>query len=53
MEALITALTTGFTTISTDMLSAIGSITPVLLPVMGSFMIVGAGIRIAKRVAGR
>lgn len=53
MEALTTALTSGFSTIATDVLSAMGSIAPVALPVLGAGVVVGAGIKIFKKVAGR
>ena len=41
MEELTTALVTGFTGIAGDMVGAIGSITPVALPVMAAVAVVG------------
>lgn len=49
MEALTTALTSGFTTIASDVLSAMGAIAPVALPVLGGGIVVYAGIKIFKR----
>lgn len=51
MEALTTALTTGFTSIVGDMMTAIGSIVPVALPVVGAIAVVSIGIRIFRRMA--
>lgn len=53
MAELIASLTSGFSQVATDGLSAIGSITPVLIPVLGGVMVVGIGIKIAKKVVGR
>lgn len=53
MTDLITSITTGFGTVAGDMLNAIGSIVPAVLPVLGAVMVVGVGIKIAKKVAGR
>lgn len=50
---MITALTTAFSTVASDALSAIQSILPIALPVMGAIVVVGVGIRIFKKVAGR
>lgn len=51
MEALTTALVSGFTDIASDMLGAIGSIVPAALPVMGGVAVVGIGVGIFKKVA--
>lgn len=53
MDALVTSLTSGFTTIANDMLSGIGKIAPVALPVLGGVALVGIGIKVFKKVAGR
>lgn len=53
MDALVTSLTSGFTTIANNMLSGIGSIAPVALPVLGGVALVGIGIKVFKKVAGR
>lgn len=45
------ALTTGFTTVANDALSAIGAILPIALPVLGAIVVIMVGIRIFKRVA--
>lgn len=50
MTELIAALTTGFTTISGNVIDGIEGIVPVMLPVLGAVMIVRVGIAIAKRV---
>lgn len=53
MEALTTALTTGFSTVVDDMMSSVGSIVPIALPVMGGIAVVGIGIKIFKKVTGK
>lgn len=53
MAAVVTALTTGFTDVATQSLSAITGILPVALPVLGAIVVVGIGIRLFKRVTGR
>lgn len=53
MDALVTSLTSGFTTIANDMLDGIGKIAPVALPVLGGVALVGIGIKVFKKVAGR
>lgn len=53
METLTTALTTGFGTVATDMMSAVGAIIPIALPVMGGIAVVGLGIKIFKKVTGK
>ena len=51
MDALVTSLTSGFTTVANNMMSAIGSIVPVALPVLGGVMVVGIGIKIFRKLA--
>ena len=53
MTTLTTALKTGFTTVANDCISAIGDIAPVALPVLGSFVVIGIGIKVFKKVTGR
>lgn len=45
------ALTTGFSTVASDALSAISAILPIALPVLGAVVVIMVGIRIFKRVA--
>lgn len=47
------ALTTALGTTATDGLSAISSILPVALPVMGAIVVIKVGIRVFKLVTGR
>lgn len=47
------ALTTGITTIASDAMNAVGSVVPVALPIMGAVVVVGIGIKVFKKVAGR
>lgn len=53
MSDLTNALVSGFTSIAGDMVSAIGSIVPVALPVLAAVAVVGLGIRVFKKVTGR
>lgn len=45
------ALTTGFSNVANDALSAISAILPIALPVLGAVIVIMVGIRIFKRVA--
>lgn len=47
------ALTNGISTIGTDAMSAVGSVIPVALPIMGAIVVVGIGIKVFKKVAGK
>lgn len=47
------ALGTAFTTVASDCLSAITTILPIALPVLGALVVVGIGIKIFKKVTGR
>lgn len=49
----VQSLTTALTTVATDCKDAISAVLPVALPVMGAFVVVGAGIAIFKKVTGR
>lgn len=53
MQDVVTGLTTGISNAATDMMSAIGDILPVALPVMGAIAVIGVGIKVFKKVTGR
>lgn len=53
MEALITSLTSGFTTMATDALGGIGAVVPVVLPVLAAIILIGVVVRVVKRITGR
>lgn len=44
------ALTNGLTTIGNNLMSAIGSVLPIALPILGAVAVVGVGISIFNRV---
>lgn len=50
---IISALTTGFTTIASDMQSGLAKIVPIALPVLGGILLIRYGIRIFKSITGR
>lgn len=50
MDSLIASMTTGFTTMTENALSAIGSIMPVALPVMGGMVLIRLGVRLFKQL---
>lgn len=52
-SAVVSALTTAMTTTADECKSAIAAVLPVALPVMGAIVVVGIGIKIFKKVAGR
>lgn len=45
------ALTTGITAVATDAMSAISSILPIALPVLGAIVVIGIGIKTFKKVS--
>lgn len=49
MEALITSLSTGFSSVVTDALSAIGTIAPIALPILGALIVITIAIRTFKK----
>lgn len=49
MEALITSLSTGFSSVVTDVLSAIGTIAPIALPILGALIVITVAIRTFKK----
>lgn len=53
MEALITALVGGFTTMATDALNGLGQVAPVVLPVLSGLVIVGVIIKVVRKITGR
>lgn len=48
-----TALTTSFTSIGSSMISVVGKILPIALPIMGALLLVGFGIKAFKKVANK
>lgn len=53
MEALITALVGGFTTMATDALDGLGKVAPVVLPILAGLVIVGVVIKVVRKITGR
>ncbi len=51
MDTLVTSLTSGFTSAATSMLSAIGGIVPVMLPVVAGIAVVGVGVALFKKLS--
>lgn len=51
MEAFITALTTGFTEMTTNAMSGIGSIAPTALPIMGALLLLALGRKAYKALS--
>lgn len=49
MEALITSLTTGVTDMTTSALSAIGSVAPAALPILGAGIVIGIVIKTIRK----
>lgn len=48
-----TALTTSFTSVGSSMISLVGKILPIALPIMGALLLVGFGIKAFKKVANK
>lgn len=49
MEAVVTAMTSGFSDAATQAMGAIGSILPLIIPVMAAIAVIGVGYRLFKR----
>ena len=53
VSTVTTALTTGISSIANDAMSAIGSVIPLALPIMGAIVVVGIGIKVFRKVTGK
>lgn len=53
MDALITSVTSGITEMAESALSAMGSVVPAALPIVGGIVVVGIALRTFKRVTGK
>lgn len=51
METITGSLTSGFTSIVSDMMTSIGSILPIVLPVVGAVAVIFLGVKLFKRLA--
>lgn len=49
MDAVVTALTNGFSSAATSAMGAIGDIIPLLIPVMAAIAVIGIGYKLFKR----
>lgn len=52
-NAVVTAMTTGLTTIASDCKEMVSSSVPIALPILGMFVMISLGIKVFKRVTGR
>lgn len=53
MTELTNSMTNAFTTGANDMLTVIGNLLPVVLPVMIAVAVIGVGIKVFKKISGR
>ena len=53
LSSVETALESSFTSVGSSMLSVVGKILPIALPVMGSLLLIGFGIKAFKKVANK
>lgn len=53
MEGLTTAMTTAFTSVVSDVTTAMTSIAPIALPLVGVGLVVTIGLRFFKKVANK
>lgn len=51
METITSSLTSGFTSIVGDMMSSIGEILPIVLPVVGAVAVIFLGVKLFKKLA--
>lgn len=49
MQTITTALVNGFTTIVNDIMTGIGNVLPVVLPVFGALMLIGIILGLVKK----
>lgn len=52
-NAVVQALTSAFTTVASDMTSAVTSVLPIALGIVGTVMVVIFGVKIFKRITGK
>lgn len=52
MDVVTEALTSGITSIATQSLTAVGSVIPVALPIVGAIVVVKIGLKVFKSVTG-
>lgn len=53
MSGVTDAVVAGLTTTATSIMSGIGEIIPVAMPILGSVMVVIVGVKVFKRIAGK
>lgn len=53
MSGVTDAVVAGLTTTATSIMSSIGEIIPVAMPILGSVMVVIVGVKVFKRIAGK
>lgn len=53
MESMLTALTTAISTIGNNAISAIGSVLPTALTIVGAVMVVTIGVKVFKKISNK
>lgn len=53
MEAITTAIKTGFTEVGTSLTGVIGDAAPIVIPIIGGVTVFLVGIKIYQRVTGK
>lgn len=53
MSALITSMTTAFSTMADDAMSGIGGVVPVVLPILAAVIVIGVVIKVVKKITGK
>lgn len=53
MADLVSSLTTGFTSMASEAIGAIGDVVPVVLPIMAAIIVIGVVIKVVRKIAGR
>lgn len=52
-STIASALATSFTSMATDIMDTIGTVLPIILPILGAIAVIGVGIKVFKKVTGR
>lgn len=53
IATVISGLKGGITSIATDVMSAVGQILPIALPIMGAIVVVNIGMKVFKKVSSK
>lgn len=53
VATLTDTLTSSFSSVGTDLLSMVGKVAPIAIPVIGAVIVVNVGVKVFKRITGK